>query len=327
MTRPLRIEFPGSFWHITQRGNERRNTFFDDADRLKFVTLLGQAVLRFQWVLTAYALMSNHFHLVFELTSVDTLSRGLKWLNGTYAQYFNRRYGRVGHLFQGRFRAFLVDKDSYFLEVLRYVVLNPVRANLVETPEQYEWTSYRATAALADAPRWLRVDEVLARFGTDPQQALSLYRRFVEDGVAEPKRLWDDAVAAMYVGPPDWLARVRNRVESQARASEHVRAQRELLRPRMCDIVTSVASTMAIPEDRIRCGHGGTPRAIAAWLGRHEGQLTNGEIAAALRLRSEKQVTNLVAECDRQLHSSRLLREAIDRCITTLGRKNYRLQT
>src|SRR3954454_8000847 len=112
MSRPLRIEYPGSFWHITQRGNERRPTFDDDIDRRRMLELLGEAACRFNWIVTAYALMTDQYHLVLELNEVDTLSRGLKWLNGTYAQYFNRRHERVGHLFQGRFKSFLIDKET-----------------------------------------------------------------------------------------------------------------------------------------------------------------------------------------------------------------------
>src|SRR4051812_21754129 len=161
MSRPLRLEFPGSLWHITQRGNERRPTFRTDDDRQHFLDLLAEAVRRFKWVISAYALMLNHFHLLIELTGDDTLSRGMKWLNGTYAQWFNRKYARPRHLFQGRFHGFLIDRDTYFLEVSRYVVLNPVRAGIVEYPEEYAWTSYRATAGYVDRPDWLAVDRAL----------------------------------------------------------------------------------------------------------------------------------------------------------------------
>src|SRR4051794_7664283 len=180
MSRPLRIEYPGSFWHITQRGNEQRTTFVDDVDRRRMLELLGEAARRFKWIVTAYALMTNHYHLVLELNEVDTLSRGLKWLNGTYAQYFNRRHERVGHLFQGRFKSFLIDKETYFLEVIRYVVLNPVRARMVSRPHEYRWTSCRATAGFCEPPPWLSVREVLAHFAVESGVATGLYRRFLE---------------------------------------------------------------------------------------------------------------------------------------------------
>ncbi len=151
MARPLRLEFPGAVFHVTSRGNERKPIFRCDADRLMFVALLGEAVRRFDWMIHAYVLMSTHFHLVIE-TPRETLSEGMHWLNGTYAQWFNRKYKRVGHLLQGRFSSFLIEKESYLAEVMRYVVLNPVRAKMVERPEDHCWSSYRAMAGLEPAP-------------------------------------------------------------------------------------------------------------------------------------------------------------------------------
>ena len=327
MSRPLRLEFPGSLWHITQRGNERRPTFYQDADRLYFLELLGEAARRFKWIVTAYALMLNHFHLVLELTQVETLSRGMKWLNGRYAQSFNRRHGRVGHLFQGRFKGFLIERETYGLEVLRYVMLNPVRAGIVDRPEDYTWTSYRATIGQTEAPSWLAVDEVLAHFAGYGAIAREYYRRFVEEGVGVERSPWKDLVGAMYLGSNEWLVRVRERVESRPRPSDHVRAQTYLLRPDMSAIISAVANVMAIPERCIRGGRGGAPRTIAAWIGCYEGLLPNGEIAAALRLRSNTQVTNLVAQCERDLRTDGLIRDCVDRCLSTLGRKNWKLET
>ena len=151
MSRPLRLEFFGSLHHVTTRGNARQDIFRDDDDREFFLELLGSCVKRFDWILTAYVLMSNHFHLVTQLTS-ESLSRGMQWLNGKYAQAFNRRHRRVGHLLQGRPDMRLIEKETYFLKVLRYVVLNPVRADMVARPEHYIWSSHRAVLGYAPAP-------------------------------------------------------------------------------------------------------------------------------------------------------------------------------
>jgi putative transposase len=140
MARPLRIEFAGALYHVTSRGNERRRIFRDDVDRKMFLTFLGQAVKRFGWSVTAWVLMSNHYHLVVQ-TPEANLSRGMHWINGTYAAWFNRRHDRSGHLFQGRFHGVLVEKETYLRELLRYVVLNPVRAKMVARPEDYRWSS------------------------------------------------------------------------------------------------------------------------------------------------------------------------------------------
>ena len=130
MARPLRLEFENALYHITSRGNERRSIFRSDRDRKTFLAFLGQTAQRFGWSITAYVLTTNHFHLVIQ-TPQPNLSRGMHWLNSTYAGWFNRSRKRCGHLFQGRFKAFLIEKEAYFAEVLRYVVLNPVRAHMV----------------------------------------------------------------------------------------------------------------------------------------------------------------------------------------------------
>jgi putative transposase len=147
MARPLRIEFPGAVYHVTSRGNEKRRIFKNDRDRKAFLDFLAETAKRFGWSITAWVLMTNHFHLVLQ-TPEPNLSRGMHWLNGSYAGWFNHEHKRWGHLFGGRFKAFLVEKEAYFTEVLRYVVLNPVRAGLATAPEKYRWSSYRSTAGL-----------------------------------------------------------------------------------------------------------------------------------------------------------------------------------
>src|SRR4030066_2444129 len=164
MARPLRIEYPGAIYHITSRGNARQPIYKDDKDRETFLELLGSVVSRYGWICHAYCLMGNHYHLLIE-TPDGNLSQGMRQLNGIYTQHFNRRHGRVGHLFQGRFKAIVVDRDSYLLELCRYVVLNPIRAAMVKHVEHYPWSSYPATMGLADCPVWLNTDWLLGRFG------------------------------------------------------------------------------------------------------------------------------------------------------------------
>lgn len=145
MARPLRIEFSGALYHITARGNARQDIYLTDDDREQFLEILQRVKDRHQWQCHAYCLMSNHYHLLIE-TQVPSLSKGMKLLNGTYTQSFNRTHHRVGHVFQGRFKGILVEKDSYLLELARYIVLNPVRAGMVRSAKDWAWSSYRATA-------------------------------------------------------------------------------------------------------------------------------------------------------------------------------------
>lgn len=325
MARPLRIQYPGALIHVTSRGNEKRPTFLDDRDRRKFLELLAQAVRRFEWVLDAYVLMSNHFHLLLELTET-TLSEGMGWLNGKYAQWFNSAHARVGHLFQGRFGSPLIEKQTYFEEVLRYTVLNPVRAKMVCHPEDYEWSSYRATAGLCDAPEWLAVDNALASFGDDRGVARARYKAFVDAAIESCRSPWNSLEGQIYLGSDEFIEEMRDRIEVKPRSSDHPRVQREL-RPGMSAVISAVAEVMSLPSERIQSRAGGMARSLVAWIGRYESNLTNSQIAAGLRLRSLGHVTDIVAECDREMSRNAMLREAVDRCMSTLSGKNRKSKT
>lgn len=181
MSRPLRIEFAGALYHVMARGDAQAAIFRDDADRQAFCTGLARVCERFQWRLWSYCLMDNHYHLLVE-TLQPTLSRGMREVNGVYTQAFNRHHGRVGHVLQGRYKAILVDKDSYLLELSRYIVLNPVRARLCETAADWPWSSYRAVMGKAAAPDALVVADTLALFSADRGVARRAFARFVAEG-------------------------------------------------------------------------------------------------------------------------------------------------
>jgi putative transposase len=326
MSRPLRIEYPGSLHHVTSRGNAQQNIYLNDGDRELFLRLLGTCVKRFSWVLTAYVLMSNHFHLVIQLTE-ETLSPGMEWLNGEYSRKFNRHHKRVGHLFQGRPDMRLVDKETYGLELLRYVVLNPVRAAMAARPEDYVWSSYRAVIGETPAPEWLAVDDVLVQFGSERLLARAAYRDFVNAAIGQEATLWRNLVGQIYLGSEDWMERLRERVDLKPRASEHPRMQRLVTQPSMAHIIRTVADTLAIDETRIREGRGGIARMVVAWIAWYTGQLTAAEIAAGLRLECSGYVSRLVQRCDRELRDDLLLRDCADRCLSTIGRKKSQVQT
>ena len=151
MARPLRIEFPGALYHVTARGDRQEPIYEDDDDRKVFLDLLGKVIVEWNWVCQAYCMMGNHYHLLVE-TPDGNLAKGMRQLNGVYTQLSNRRHQRVGHLFQGRYKAILVDRDEYLLELGRYVVLNPVRARLVKRVEDWPWSSYRSMVGQARNP-------------------------------------------------------------------------------------------------------------------------------------------------------------------------------
>lgn len=299
MARPLRIEFPGALYHVTSRGNERRPIFRDDVDRRMFLTFLGQTVKRFGWSLTAWVLMTNHFHLVIQ-TPEANLSRGMHWLNSTYVGWFNRRHERCGHLFQGRFHAILVEKETYLRELLRYVVLNPVRAKMVARPEDYRWSSYRSTAGLEFAEDWLDVASVLGLFDDDPVIAMRQYQEIVLAKIEGSECLWDNLFNGIYLGSASWAKHMRTIVESRPRSTDHPTAHRSIGRPKMATIISAVAHAARRSAADVRAMHGGPLRRLVAWIGWHEGLVTLRSIAASLRLRSEGYISGMIRRCERE---------------------------
>ncbi|MBM4261080.1 MAG: transposase [Deltaproteobacteria bacterium] len=229
MARPLRIEYDGAFYHVTSRGNERKAIFKDDSDRNLFLAILGQVIERFHWLCHAYCLMGNHYHLVIETPDAN-LSRGMRQLNGVYTQAFNRRHRRVGHLFQGRFKGILVEKDSQFLEVCRYVVLNAVAAEMVKQAGGWAWSSYRATVGEAVPEKWLTVDEILGQFGKRRRDAQRKYRQFVREGIGRPS-IWEKLAAHSLLGEEGFAEGLKGYVRGYETITEIPRGQRLIGRP------------------------------------------------------------------------------------------------
>ncbi len=181
MARPLRIEYAGAFYHITARGNERKDIFKSGKDREQFLSYLASASGRYQAVVHAYCLMTNHYHLLLE-TPAGNLSQVMRHINGAYTTYFNTKRRRAGHLLQGRYKAILVEADEYAEELSRYIHLNPVRAGIAGNPEGYPWSSYAAYIGKTKPPEWLCRDMVLSCFGGKMKEAQQRYRDFVEAG-------------------------------------------------------------------------------------------------------------------------------------------------
>jgi REP element-mobilizing transposase RayT len=198
---------------VTNRGVEKRSIYTDDCDRLHFLHLLEKVIDDYRWQLRAYVLLSNHYHLFFR-TLHTNLSRGMQDLDGRYASFFNARHRRVGHLFQGRFKGHLVDSEAYLLSLSRYIVLNPVRARMVETPGEWRWSSYRATAGLATVPHWLDPGPILDAFNADDwNKAMHGYREFVAAAIGKDVSPWENLRAGMFLGGREFVEGVRSKVE------------------------------------------------------------------------------------------------------------------
>lgn len=229
MARPLRIEYDGALYHVTSRGNERKAIFKDDVDRKLFLDTLARVNDRFHWLCHAYCLMNNHYHLVIE-TPDGNLSKGMRQLNGVYTQAFNRRHRRPGHVFQGRFKGILVQKETHFLELCRYVVLNPVRARSVSKPAAWKWSSYRATAGISEPHSCLTVDGVLGQFGKRKTEARARYREFVGDGIGKDS-LWEELRGQSLLGVEGFVEGLLPHVAEKVEIREIPKGQRYVGRP------------------------------------------------------------------------------------------------
>ncbi len=214
MARPLRIIYPGAFYHVTSRGNEQRDVFKSRRDREKFLLYLESATVRYGAVIHAYCLMSNHYHLLLE-TPEGNLSQIMRHINGAYTTYFNIKRKRAGHLFQGRYKAILVEADAYAKELSRYMHLNPVRAMMVARPSEYPWSSYQHYVGTTPRPAWLNTGFILGFFGNQGDK----YRTFVEELI---DKTYDsplkETVASTLLGNTAFIENIKD---------AHVRGRRE----------------------------------------------------------------------------------------------------
>jgi putative transposase len=224
MTRPLRLEFAGALYHVTSRGDRQDDIYENNVDRDGFLSVLGGVCATYNWVCHAYCLMSNHYHLLIETPDAN-LSKGMRQLNGVYTQSFNRRHGRVGHVFQGRYKAIHVDREEYLLELARYIVLNPVRAKMVRSAKDWPWSSYRSTTGQSANPAFLNTQWLLAAFGKNKGKAIEGYKQFVARGKNQPSP-WKDLRNQVYLGDDSFVKRMDALIDGDKDLSEVPSSQR-----------------------------------------------------------------------------------------------------
>lgn len=244
MARPLRLELAGALYHVTSRGDGREDIYLSDEDRLAWLETLAEVCKRFNWLCHAYCQMTNHYHMVVETPDAN-LSQGMRQLNGVYTQRFNRSHQRVGHVFQGRFKAIMVDKDSYLLELARYVVLNPLRAKMVRRLDQWPWSSYPATCGQAPTPDWLQADFVLSQFSPTRGRAIAKYIAFVHEGARLPS-VWNQLQGQVYLGSDAFVKKMQTLVDKKPSLTEIPRAQRRALTRALSDFADAHTRNEAI---------------------------------------------------------------------------------
>ena len=227
MARPLRLELSGGVYHVTSRGDGREDIYLSDADREAWLDVFATVCKRFNWICHAWCQMTNHYHILVE-TPEPNLAQGMRQLNGVYTQRFNRAHTRVGHVFQGRYKAILVERDNYLLELARYVVLNPLRAKMVRRLVAWPWSSYLATCGQAASPPWLQMDWILGQFGRRRSSAIAKYVTFVHEGARLPS-VWTQLQGQIYLGSEAFVKKMQSLIESQAPLDEIPRVQRRAL--------------------------------------------------------------------------------------------------
>lgn len=265
MARPLRLELAGALYHVTSRGDGREDIYLSDADREVWLAVLGQVCMRFNWVCHAWCQMSNHYHLLIE-TPEANLAQGMRQLNGVYTQRFNRLHKRVGHVFQGRYKAILVERDSYLLELARYIVLNPLRAGMVKRLEAWPWSSYLATCAQTPVPEWLQTDWILAQFGRQRAHAIRNYVEFVHEGARLPS-IWSQLQGQIYLGSDAFVTKMQIQIEKRSALDEIPRIQRRGLTQQLADFERRFDRNEAMARAYLSGQH--TMAAIARHFGVH----------------------------------------------------------
>jgi len=271
MSRPLRLQIPGGIYHVTARGNARRPIFEDDDDCARFLIVLASTVVRYRVLCHAYCLMGNHYHLLVQ-TPEPNLSLAMRQLNGVYTQRFNRRYGRCGHVLQGRFGAQLVDGDAYLREVCRYILLNPVRAGLVAHPGEWRWSSFRATAGETLAPGFLSVDWIRSLGGASTQaEAIRRFVSFVEAGIGAQESRVECLHSRPVVNDGTLAEDVIDHFREAADCTEFPRAQRFGSRPPLARVFLGVSSRSDRDARAVTavCDHGYTMKEVADFLHLH----------------------------------------------------------
>lgn len=322
MARPLRIEYAGAWYHVMNRGAGRRAIFRGDADRRLFLSLLEDITETFGIEVHAYCLMGNHYHLLLR-TPLANLARAMRHVNGVYTQRYNRRHGSDGALFRGRYKAILVDADSYLAQVSRYIHRNPVEAGIVRNPVHYRWSSYRAYLAQEKPPAWLMVAMTLSLFGR--QNSGERYRAFVEMGVDEEiKTFYGKRRMDPVLGGAAFRKKLARRA-SRKQPDPEIPATRR---------VTSAPSKELICRETARSwqvdvkvlyeegrGRGNPPRAVAMYLCRRLGGYALKDIAAHFGIGAYTSVSMAAHRLVDQMNRDAVLKTKIERISRRISAK------
>lgn len=315
MARPLRINYSGAFYHVTSRGNEQKSIFKSQRDRTKFFEYLDSAAKRYDAVIHAFCLMDNHYHLLMETPS-GNLPQIMRHINGAYTTYFNVKRARSGHLFQGRYKAILVEIDEYAKELSRYIHLNPVRAKITKTPEQYEWSSYQFYTGVKASPEWLYRDFILGYFGSKVSIAQKRYRDFVNVLLdKEYDSPLNGVESSTLLGSPGFISFIKDEFLSGKKPDKNIPALKELTeKANMIDIFNEVETifggqpALARNIKMFLCQEytGEKLKHIGIHFGIGESGVSQASRRVACTIRKDKKLKEKIAKIEKKLNLSRM---------------------
>ena len=310
MPRKPRLHFPGAVYHVILRGNSGQDIFFDSSDRTRFFLLLQETVERFEHRIHAFCLMTTHVHLAIQVCDVP-LSRIMQNIGFRYTQYINRKYKRTGHLFQGRYKPLLIDADSYLLELIRYIHLNPVRAGMVQRPAEYIWSSHSIYLG-AHRPPWLCVDWALAQFAGTSDLAADRFKAFVDQALGEGYRkdFHRGSFEGRVLGDDTFIEQALLKADEERRAGLA-----------LGQVVEGVCSAFQLSTAELRAPGKAQPaaeaRAVAAFFVRNVDSLSLSELAGFLN-RDLSGLSQAALRIERRTGRDELLRKKLEKVSETL---------
>jgi REP-associated tyrosine transposase len=311
MARPLRVEYEGAFYHVTSRGNERGKIFFSDGDYEKFLSYLRDAKEKYGFVLHGYVLMTNHYHLLME-TPEANLSKVMHYLNGAYTTYINVKRKRNGHLFQGRYKSIIIDRDGYLGELTRHIHLNPVRAGIVLKPEEYPYSSYRAYMK-QQKDDLVSTEVVLQLVGGGEDKAQRRYRAFVEAGIGrELENPTKDVYGGMILGGTQFVKETLRKLKDEYLGKTEISHRRTLKSAEMSDeIMEKVARRYQISTEEILEGSHREARKVAVYLLKKHTGMANRTIGERFRGLGYSAVTKIHRRLEEAMRKNRRLRSLV----------------
>ena len=294
MSRPLRIEYPGAYYHVMNRGLAHGKVFLDDTDRERFLGLVGEMCGIWGVKIHGYCLMYNHYHILLQ-TPQGGLSRAMRHLNGIYTQRFNRAHHRDGPLFRGRYRAILIDAEEYFLAVARYIHHNPVEAGVVSDIGRYRWSSHRGYLDKKRCPAWLDTEAMLSRFGQG-RSGLKEYQRFMHSGVEQELRdFYREKYLRPILGGRRFVQWVKGRIGERAKVEEEMPESRRVFGFGLEEVVEATARVYGRQVEELlkrRRGQANEARAMAMYLCRILGGHKLVDIGKSLGLEKYSSVSS-----------------------------------